>query len=74
MRMTNSIKGYKTKVYGKNYEIIGETVLEKFSEIEPVDKSIGVFNRNGSVAIPDGAFWQTQIDIENYCILVDWPY
>lgn len=72
MRITNRALGYEAEYKNGDYIIKRNTILEQFTDIEPISKNAKVIKK-GKEEKPKKEFWATKPN-DGLCLLTDWPY
>lgn len=72
MRITDRILGYVAEYKEENYIIKRNTIIEKFTDIEPISKTVKVYKK-GKEEKPRNEFWASKPH-DGICLLTDWPY
>lgn len=72
MRITDRILGYEAEYKNGNYIIKRNTIIEKFTDIEPIPKTAKVYKK-GKQEKPKNEFWASKTS-DGLCLLTDWPY
>ena len=72
MRITDRNLGYEAEYKNGNYIIKRNTIIEKFTDIEPIPKTAKVYKK-GKEEKPKNEFW-TSKPHDGICLLTDWPY
>lgn len=72
MKITNRILGYEAEYNNGNYTIKRNTIIEKFTDIEPIPK-IAIVYKKEKEEKPKNEFGASKPS-NGLCLLVDWPY
>lgn len=72
MRITDRNLGYEAEYKNGNYIIKRNTIIEKFTGIEPIPKTAKVYKK-GKEEKPKNEFWASKPH-DGICLLTDWPY